>query len=73
MVQRPQHGDVGQHDDSASLGGGDQGIPWQLPMLALGFGRRQRQDVDTGIAQASKFAAISPVAIGSSNWRDQPF
>jgi hypothetical protein len=30
-----------------------------LPMLTLGLGRRQRQDEDTGIAQASKFTAVA--------------
>jgi hypothetical protein len=28
-------------------------------MLALGFGRRQRKDINAGIAQGSKFASVA--------------
>jgi hypothetical protein len=40
-------------------------------MLALGFGRRQREDINASIAEISK-SPPSPVGIGSKKWRDQP-
>ncbi len=58
-VQCPQHADPRQHRRAAALGDQDQSLHRCLPMLALSLGRRQRQDVDTSIAQASKFAAIA--------------
>ena len=49
-VQGPQHGDVGHHNNAALLGGRDQKFHCDLPMLALGFGRRQRKDINASIA-----------------------
>jgi hypothetical protein len=43
VVQRPQHGDVGHHNNAALLGGRDQAFHGNLPMLALGLGRAVAQ------------------------------
>jgi hypothetical protein len=59
VVQRPQHGNAGYHDNAALLGGRDQKFHCDLPMLALGFGRRQRKDINAGIAEGSEFATIA--------------
>jgi hypothetical protein len=48
----------------------DQAFRGSLPMLALGFGRWQRQNINAGISQASKLAVAC--RIGSKKWRDQP-
>jgi hypothetical protein len=56
VVQRPQHRDVGHHDNAAPLGGGDQAFHSNLPMRAVGLGRRQRQNINAGITQASKLS-----------------
>jgi hypothetical protein len=50
VVQRPQHGDVGHHNNAALLGGRDQKFRCDLPMLALGFGGRQGKDINASIA-----------------------
>ena len=70
-IAGPQHGDVGHHNNAALLGGRDQKFHCDLPMLALGFGRRQREDINASIAEISK-SPPSPVGIGSKKWRDQP-
>ena len=59
MVQRPQHGNAGHHNNAALLGGRDQKFHCYLPMLAFGFGRRQGKDINAGIAQGSKFATVA--------------
>ena len=63
MVQRPQHGNAGHHNNAAPLGGRDQTFHGDLPMLALGFGRRQRKDINASIAESSKFATV-----GGRDW-----
>jgi hypothetical protein len=50
VVQRPQHGDVGHHNNAALFGGRDQKFHCDLPMLALGFGRRERKNINASIA-----------------------
>jgi hypothetical protein len=50
VVQRPQHGNAGHHDNAARLGGRDQKFHCDLPTLALGFGRRQCKDINASIA-----------------------
>jgi hypothetical protein len=50
VVHCPQHGDVGHHNNAALFGGRDQKFHCDLPMLALGFGRWQRKDINASIA-----------------------
>ena len=50
VVQRPQHGNAGHHNNAALLGGRDQTFHGNLPVLALGLGRRQRKDINASIA-----------------------
>jgi hypothetical protein len=59
VVQRSPHGNAGHHGNAALLGGRDQALHGNLPVLALGYCRRQRQDEDVGIAQTSRFASIA--------------
>ena len=58
-VQGPQHGDLGHHNNAALLGRRDQTFHDNLPVLALGFGRRQRKDMNASIAYGSKFATVA--------------
>ena len=57
MVQSPQHGNAGHHNNAALFGGSDQKFRCDLPMLALGFGRRQRKDINASMG--SKFATVA--------------
>ena len=57
MVQPPQHGNAGHHNNAAVFGGRDQKFHCDLPMLALGFGRRQRKDINASMG--SKFATVA--------------
>ena len=50
---------MGHRNNAALLGGKDQNFHGNLPVLALGFGRWQRKDINAGVAEASKFAAIA--------------
>ena len=59
MVQRPQHGNAGHHNNAALLGGRDQAFHSNLPVVALGLGRRQREDMNASITEGSEFAAIA--------------
>jgi hypothetical protein len=59
VVQRPQHGNAGHHNNAALLGGRDQKFHGNLPMLALGFGRWQRKDINAGVAEGSEFATVA--------------
>jgi hypothetical protein len=56
VVQRPQHGNAGHHDNAALLGGRDRG---NLPVLALGFCRWQRKDINARIGEGSNSAISS--------------
>ena len=57
MVQRPQHGNAGHHNNAALLGGRDQAF--HSKVVALGLGRRQREDMNASITEGSEFAAIA--------------
>jgi hypothetical protein len=59
VVQRPQHGNAGHHNNAALFGGRDQAFHGNLPMLALGFGRWQRKDINAGVAEGSEFATVA--------------
>jgi hypothetical protein len=56
VVQRPQHGNAGHHNNAALFGGRDQKFHCDLPMLALGFGRRRK---DINASMGSKFATAA--------------
>ena len=59
VIQRPQYGNAGHHDNAALLGGRDQAFHRNLPMLTLRIGRRQRKNINARVAEGSEFAAIA--------------
>jgi hypothetical protein len=71
VVQRPQHGNAGHHNNAALLGGTDRAFDSNLPTLALRLGGNAR--TSTPASRRLHRSPPSPVGIGLSNWRDQPF
>ena len=58
MRQRSPHGDVGKHDDAATIRSSNQAFRRHLPVLGMRLVLRQGRDVLARVAQGDQLAAI---------------